>query len=455
MIYVCIVFPITVLAVFAAYFYGKKKGKEFVLSDNSTENQMPVASNNKYVYNESLGRGKHFIQKYEMVTVLLADIKGFTEIADSLDPETLLDELDSFFLIFDSIIDRFQIEKIKTMGDAYMCAGGILYKNHTNPMDVVLLALEVQYQQQKESKNKENPMTMRIGIHTGPVIAGMLGQKKLTFDIWGHTVNVAARMETACLPGKIKVSETTYEKIKKYFVCEYQGIAPRTNEGSYTVHGLKDEFVDANSEGLHVPNREYFIQMQLLRLSDLEEHVVSMMTNTALNMFFHNFKHTMEVYKNVGMLAQQEGVDDEEILLLKTAALLHDIGYSIAYEADISNASEEISREFLPAFQYKPQQIDRITKLMKASHYDSKPKDIGESIMHDANHLYYGQTGYPRLVLNLLLEEEEHKTSVDRIEWMQNQSNRLINHQFYTQSAKSMINMTMDQQITNLYNLIL
>jgi len=448
-------FPVAViLAAFSGYIFGKRQGKKIVTDEKNLANYPLVGLNRKLNYNEPHMRGNHFIQKFEMVTVMLADIEGFSEITDHIDPEKLMDELNGIFFFFDSRIDRYQVEKIKTMGDAYMCAGGILYKNHTNPMDVVLLAMDVQNHQKKNNKNKNNEWKMRIGIHTGPVIAGMLGQKKLAFDIWGHTVNVTARLEASCKPGKICISGVTYEKIKDYFDCEYHGIAPRTEEHSYFVTGLKPEFVEINKDGELVPNNAFFIKMQLLRLVDLEEHIVHMMTNTATNMYFHNVKHALDVCMQVEILSQSENVTDEDVLLLKTAALMHDIGYTISYENDISHVSEEIAREFLPTFQYKPFQIDRICKLIKAANYESIPKDIVEEVMHDANYIYFGQDNYIEITMSLLRELEEHTISVNRTQWFKTRIHKLQNHKYYTQTAKNMIKVPVDEQIARLEKIV-
>jgi len=385
-----------------------------------------------------------------MVTVLLADIEGFSKITDDVEPERLMDELNSIFYYFDSHIDRYQVEKIKTMGDAYMCAGGILYKNHTNPMDVVLLALDVQNHQKKLSEKNPKVWSMRIGIHTGPVVAGMLGQKKLTFDIWGHTVNVAARLEADCESGKINISETTYEKIKDYFDCEYHGIAPRTDEPSYFVNGLKPEFSQINNKGQSVPNNAFTVKMQILRLTDVEDYVVSIMTNIASNMYYHNVRHIMDVHDHVELLARSENIKEEDVLLLKTAALLHDIGFAITYEDDISAVSEHIAREFLPSFQYRPHQIDIICDLMKIANYDAKPKGIVEKVMHDANHIYFGRHDYVELVKNLYKELDAHNIQTNKTEWFQNQIDRLKKHKFHTKSAKNMVEVPVKQQIENL-----
>ena len=435
-----IALPAVLAGCLAGYFFGKRAGKK-----------SSAAYNDAFPPDNQQERGVHTIQKYEMVTVLFADIVGFSEISDSLDPEILLEELNEFFLYCDNIIDCFQVEKIKTMGDAYMCAGGISHKNYTNPVDVVMMALQLQEHQKKMMEKNPNVWSLRVGIHTGPVIAGMLGEKKLSFDIWGHTVNVAARLETSCAPGRVNVSGTTHEKIKKYFDCEYNGKVPNTVDevSSYLVKGLKPEFIRIDDNGQFVTNHAFFVQMQLLRLVDLEEYVVGMMKKKSATLYFHNFEHVMDVYEHVELLARLENVTDEDILLLKTAALMHDIGYSIKYDTNICSVSEGIARKFLPDFQYSQQQISRICELMKIAHYEAKPKGLVEEIMHDANHMYIGRAEYNKMMMSLLRELKEHNIVVNKNEWFKSRSSRLVNHQFYTHAAKRLTKMFSEQQINH------
>jgi len=442
-------FSMSILAAFAGYFFGKKNGIKTVnRKDFPVQATSPIVLEPDENYEEIVAKDKAFIQKYEMVTVLFADIEGFSAITDSLDPETLLEELNSFFFYFDTIVDRYHIEKIKTMGDAYMCAGGIPQKNNTNPIDVTMVALDVQNHLNRMSEQNPNIWSVRIGIHTGQVVAGMLGHKKLSFDIWGHTVNVAARMESSCKAGKINISGTTYEKIKPYFDCECQGKSPLTNVVSYYVNGLKSEFVEQNTNGDTVPNHAFFVQLQLLRLNDLEEYVEKMMTDDHdTNLLFHDFRHTWDVYEQVKLLAHLEDMNDADMMLLRTAALLHDIGYSISYGDDINTLSEDFARETLPIYQYKPQQIDRVCQLMKASHYESIPNGIGEEIMHDANLMYFSHADYIKQMMRLAREQEKHNIPVNKTEWLREQINRLNNHRFYTQSARDQVNIL---QQTNL-----
>lgn len=178
--------------------------------------------------------------RYESVTVMFTDFKSFTKIAESVSPEELIAELDGCFRLFDNIVSEFNLEKIKTIGDSYMCAGGLPVANQTHPVDVVRAAIEMQCRlhalmQQKQAEGKRL-FEMRIGIHTGPVVAGVVGSHKFAYDIWGDTVNTAARLEQGSEPTKINVSETTYQLVKDIFPCTYRGRLAAKNKGEIDMY---------------------------------------------------------------------------------------------------------------------------------------------------------------------------------------------------------------------------
>jgi class 3 adenylate cyclase/Tfp pilus assembly protein PilF len=156
-------------------------------------------------------------KQFDMVTVLFTDFKGFTKIAEKMSADELVNELNLIFSAFDKIISKYPIEKIKTIGDSYMCAGGLPKANTSNPMDIIHAAIEIQEYMNKHitiSNNETPSWQIRIGIHTGPVVAGVVGIKKFAYDIWGDTVNTASRMESSGEPGKVNISGSTYELIK-------------------------------------------------------------------------------------------------------------------------------------------------------------------------------------------------------------------------------------------------
>ncbi len=189
--------------------------------------------------------GKVQAKKFESVTVLFADFKGFTKYAEELSPETLVESIDFYFSTFDKIIEKNGLEKIKTIGDAYMCAGGLPFPTEDHAFKMVCAALEIIafVEATKKSSTAAHQFDVRIGINTGPVVAGVVGTKKFAYDIWGDTVNIASRMESNSEPGKINVSENTYALIKDAFHCEYRGEIEAKNKGM-----LKMYFVESTSK---------------------------------------------------------------------------------------------------------------------------------------------------------------------------------------------------------------
>ena len=179
-------------------------------------------------------------KRHDEVTVMFSDFKGFSRISENLEPEQLVTELDQCFRAFDQIIEKHGLEKIKTIGDAYLCVGGISGDHKADVHTVVNAALEIQeylkvYGLQR--RQEERPyFEARIGIHTGPLVAGVVGIKKFAYDIWGDTVNIASRMETHGSVGKVNVSETTYQLIKSDFECSFHGEYTEARNGAINMY---------------------------------------------------------------------------------------------------------------------------------------------------------------------------------------------------------------------------
>ena len=161
---------------------------------------------------------------FEDVTILFTDFVGFTVATEKLAAEDLVQLLNDYFTAFDQIVARYGLEKMKTIGDSYMCLSGLPVRNPAHPVDTLMAAFEMlEVVKDRERSGSPVQWKVRIGIHTGPVIAGVVGINKFAFDIWGDTVNYSSRMESSGEPNRINLSERTYSRVKDFFICEYRG----------------------------------------------------------------------------------------------------------------------------------------------------------------------------------------------------------------------------------------
>jgi adenylate cyclase len=215
--------------------YSKKLAKEKKRSDELLLNILPSE-----VAEELKEKGSADAKQFDDVTVMFTDFKNFTQISEKLSPTELVAEIHTCFRAFDNIIGKYNIEKIKTIGDSYMCAGGLPVANTTNAMDVVNAALEIQLFMQQHLQQRKNDskevFEIRTGIHTGPVVAGIVGVKKFAYDIWGDTVNIASRMESSGEAGKVNISGSTYKLVKDKFKCEHRGKIAAKNKGEIDMY---------------------------------------------------------------------------------------------------------------------------------------------------------------------------------------------------------------------------
>jgi adenylate cyclase len=247
-----VVFVFFLAVLFYARFQAKKRTANELSEKNALIEEEQIRSNSLLlnilppaIAQELKMRNKVAARKYDQATVMFIDFKGFTTIAEKLSPERLVEELDLCFSNFDRIISNYRIEKIKTVGDAYICASGLSDMN-ASPSDMVKAALEIQdflLGLKAERLSQGLPcFDARVGIHTGPVVAGVVGAKKFAYDIWGDTVNTAARLEEQCESGRVNVSEDAYWLAKYEFEWQPRGKIAAKNKGMmdmYYVTGLK------------------------------------------------------------------------------------------------------------------------------------------------------------------------------------------------------------------------
>jgi adenylate cyclase len=176
-------------------------------------------------------------RKFPETSVLFCDFKNFTKYAENLDPEELVRILDNYFRAFDEVVGTYGLEKIKTVGDAYICAAGLPSPDPDHAIKLVKCAMDIQ----TIMKESSNQWQLRIGIHSGPVVAGIVGIKKFAYDIWGDTVNVAARMEQNAEAGKINISQATYQLVKDHFRCSYRGKMDAKNKGEMDMYYVEEK----------------------------------------------------------------------------------------------------------------------------------------------------------------------------------------------------------------------
>lgn len=161
---------------------------------------------------------------FEDVTILFTDFVGFTVSTEHLAAEDVVHVLHDYFTAFDKICARYGIEKLKTIGDSYMCIAGLPTRTPSHPVDAVMAAFEMIHEvERRAGEGSLAGWKVRIGIHTGPVVAGVVGIDKFAFDIWGDTVNYSSRMESSGAPNRINISERTYARVKDFFECQYRG----------------------------------------------------------------------------------------------------------------------------------------------------------------------------------------------------------------------------------------
>ena len=396
------------------------------------------------------------IKKYKMATVLFAYITGFKHLTDNDSSEVVMDQLDEVLIEFDRILKKYKIHKIKTIGDTYMAAGGIPVKNITNPIDVIMAALEMNiFLNQLRRIDGIRYWNLSLGIHTGPVSATVSGKKKITYDIKGDTVNIAHRMQGVGESGKILISVMTYEMIKEFFVCEYYGRMPVKYKGDlemFVVNGIRPEF-SMRERGV-MPNALFNTKFKLIQFTDIQEMILDRLENELPRyLYYHNVKHTVDVVTEVELIGWAEGLDDEGILLLKTAALFHDAGHIIAYD-DHEYHGAQLARSFLPDYGYSEEQIEQICRIIMATKLPPQPDDIYQKIICDADLDYLGRSDMIP-VSNTLYKELSEQDKIGTLnEWNKLQLKFISGHSYFTKTARSLREVNKQKQIERIKRLI-
>jgi ligand-binding sensor domain-containing protein/class 3 adenylate cyclase/HD superfamily phosphodiesterase len=394
---------------------------------------------------ELISKGFSRPRNYSLCTVMFTDFQGFTKIAEKLRPQQLIDELDKYFSKFDEIVGKYNMERIKTIGDSYMCAGGIPIRNKSNPIEAVLAALEIQrfmLDASIEIEGKRYDWKLRLGINTGEIIAGVIGKTKFAFDIWGDTVNTASRTESSGEAGKVNITKATYEYIKDFFVCTYRGKIAAKNKGEiemYFVERIRPE-LSLDEAGM-TPNElfnEKFSQLLLDKFSfkKSESRILKLLSEKLPEgLYYHGIHHTIDVTNSAEEIAREEGVEGEDLFLLKTAALFHDAGFVQEYVKN-EKIGVTYAREVLPKYGYTERQIDIIDGIIMATEIPQNPKTHLEMIMCDADLDYLGREDFYEISESLKKELIAFGKIQGDKQWDQMQIPFLEKHQYFTETNK-------------------
>ena len=241
---------------------SSRKDKRIIAEERQKSDNLLLSILPASIAGELKATGQTHPVRYKLASVLFTDFKGFTRIAERLSPEDLVGELDKCFSYFDSLMDRYKLEKLKTIGDSYMCAGGIPEPNNTHAVDCVLAAIEIQSFMKQMAEIKESQKLdyweLRLGIHTGSLIAGVIGEKKFAYDVWSDTVNTASRCESAGAPGKINISGVTKNLVQDFFACTYRGQIASKNKDPLDMYFVEGILPELSLDGAgKVPNEKF------------------------------------------------------------------------------------------------------------------------------------------------------------------------------------------------------
>lgn len=406
--------------------------------------------------------GKFSPKRIDNGVVLFTDFVDFSSSSKEMDPIELLRQLEKYFTVFDQIIKRYQLEKIKTIGDAYMALGGVTETKSNPAVRACLAALEIQnYIDNLANVSKALDQAyweIRIGIHMGPLVAGIIGSTKFSFDVWGDTVNVAARAERVSTNGDITITESVYQEVKDYLEVESRGIIDILKRGGeiemYYLKGIKPQYQLHHIK--RVPGAE------LRKLCDLSTISFHYMRSEILDKLkallpeelnYHDLSHTLKVEKAAMRYARLEGVYEDDLLLLRTAALYHDAGFIVQYDHN-EDFAIEMAQQNLSFYGYTNEQIEIVCNIINATKSNVKPKTLLEKIMRDADHDYLGRADY-RIIAERLREELEVMKNLymDDAEWVNFQLNYLINvHRYFTGSAINLRVAGKEKRIQELKN---
>ena len=399
-----------------------------------------------YVVKELKQKDSVTIKTHKNASVMFIDIVGFSKIAEVTEPKFLVTKLNELFTEFDGIIEKYDLEKIKTIGDAYLVAGGLEDASKINAVNCVLAALEVQnlmtnLKHQAINQNKDF-WSVRIGIHNGDVITGVLGTKRIAYDIFGNTVNIAERMQTNCQPGKVNISESTYNQINLFFNTTNRGEIPTKNTGDinmFFVNFLKTPFKLEKMDSSNSWFKEIliFYSQSKFDFFGLNSFAINFLKNNLPSkLYYHGVHHTQDVFQSLDEICFYEKVKPDEYFLLKTAVLFHDMGYIDQYKNN-ENLGVKYAEQTLPKFNFSKTQIRKISKLILATKVPQNPSNKLEKIICDADLDYLGRADFFEISDSFFKELKGYKFLKTKSQWDKLQVAFFETHSYFTHFSQN------------------
>jgi len=390
--------------------------------------------------------GKFSPKRVDKGIVLFTDFVDFSMKAKSIKPLKLVKRLEYYFTRFDEITERYKLEKIKTIGDAYMALSGVTETNEEPVLRACLAALEMRdfLRNEKEVARalKRDYWEIRIGIHAGPLVAGIIGASRYSFDVWGDTVNIAARAQQLSEIDEITVTQAIIDDCGDLFEKDHLGNVPIKKRGGtmdlYALKKLKKEhslYGDGKLANVDLRKRCHISSVDFEHMrNDIINRLKSTLPEEVI---YHDLAHTLNVEKSAIRLGKLEGLSEEEMMLLRTAVLYHDTGFIFTYERNELHGVRLMEKS-LPKYGYDDLQIAAIRSMIMATSHGIEPVTLLEQIICDSDHDYLGRADYFMVAGKLRAEMEAFGNTMSDEEWMIFQLSYLEDdHRFYTQTSRN------------------
>lgn len=398
------------------------------------------------ILGELSSSGKYSPKRVQNGIVLFTDFVDFSSKAKRIRPLGLIRRLERYFTQFDRIVEKYNLEKIKTIGDSYMALAGVTENNPRAAIRACLAALEIRdfmlTQREVAIALRRDYWEIRIGLHMGPIVAGIIGSSKYSFDVWGDTVNIASRAEQVSKSGCITITSNISDGVGPYFDTSPRGKIDIHKRGGsiemFYLEKLKDQHSMDGEGKFPSAKLRQVCGLPAIAFEQMRSHILTRLKSLLPeNVLYHDVPHTLNVEKAALRFARLEGIGEEDILLLRTAALYHDSGF-IYRVHDNEIYGMEIARSMLPSFGYSEEQVEIVAAIIESTKRDVEPRNILEKIMCDADHDYLGRPDYYAIARKLRKEMENFGETMSDQDWNEFQLRFLEkDHVYYTDTAKN------------------